>query len=222
MTHAKNVMRDVRAALQPTEAQIRRHKYLVALGSGRVPIEALRAFPGHQYHMWRSDLRSAAHLVERFGDRPYGGFFNDDLQAEVAAREGIVALARRLGMSEEDLQRYEPTAEGFAYAAYFAWLSMFGSAAEVACGLSVNLAAWGHNCGQLSQGLRDHYGFSEEDTGFLDGFAVLPSLEEVVLVIVQDDLDRGIAPRQILRAARLIQAYEKMFWDAMAAAADLA
>jgi hypothetical protein len=27
--------------------------------------------------------------------------------------------------------------------------------------------------------LRDRYGFDQEDTGFLDGFAVLPSFEEV-------------------------------------------
>lgn len=58
-----------------------------------------------------------------------------------------MTLARRLDMAEEDLESYEPTAEGFAYAAYVAWLSMFGSAAEAACGMSANLAAWGHNCG---------------------------------------------------------------------------
>jgi hypothetical protein len=40
-------------------------------------------------------------------------------------------------------------------------------------------------------------------------------------MIIQDDLDRGVSPRQIVRAARLIRAYEKMFWDAMAAAADM-
>lgn len=60
--------------------------------------------------MWRSDLRSAAHLAQRFGDRPYGGFFIDDLQGEIAAREGLLVLARKLGMEEADLERYEPTA----------------------------------------------------------------------------------------------------------------
>jgi thiaminase len=119
MTGAKDVLRDAEAALAATDAQIRRHRYFAALAAGRVAIEALRAFPGHQYHMWRSDLRSAAQLVQRFGDRPYAGFFIDDLQAEIAARDGLLTLARRLEMTEEDLERYEPTAEGFAYAAYF-------------------------------------------------------------------------------------------------------
>jgi hypothetical protein len=100
-------------------------------------------------------------------------------------------------------------------------LSIYGSAAEIACGLTVNLAAWGHNCGQLSRALRECYGFGTEDTGFLDGFAALPSFEDVALAIIEDDLGRGVAPLAIVRAARLIQAYEKMFWDAMAAAAEL-
>ncbi len=159
--------------------------------------------------------------MQRFGDRPYRGFFIDDLQGEIGAREGILALARRLDMTEQHLESYEPTAEGFAYAAYFAWLSMFGSAGEVACGLAVNLAAWGHNCGEVSHALRDRYGFGQDDTRFLDDFATLPPLEDAALVIIQDDLDRGVAPRQIVRVSRLIQAYERLFWDAMALAAEL-
>jgi hypothetical protein len=221
MTEAKHVMRDAKSALKETEGQIRPHRYLAALRSGRVTVDALRVFAGHQYHMWHSDMHSAANLVQRFGDRSYRGFYADDLQGEIAAREGILALACKLDMTEQDLESYEPTAEGFAYAAYFAWLSMFGSAGEVACGLAVNLAAWGHNCGQVSAALRDHYRFSQDDTRFLDDFAALPPLEEAALTIIQDDLERGVAPRQIVRVSRLIQAYERMFRDAMAAAAEL-
>jgi hypothetical protein len=32
-------------------------------------------------------------------------------------------------------------------------------------------------------------------------------------------LDHGVTPAAILRAVRLFQAYEKMFWDAMASCA---
>ena len=139
---AQGVMRDVKDALAEEEDRLRRHPYFDRLATGEVPDEALRAFPGHQFHMWRSDMRSAAMMVQ--------SFFKGDLQGEIAARDGLVLLAAKLGMSEEDLEAYEPTAEGFAYAAYVAWLAAYGSAAEVACGLSVNLAAWGYNCGRLS------------------------------------------------------------------------
>ncbi len=219
MTRAGELLRDVHSALEATEAKIRRHPYLAAVKAGSVSLEALRAIPGHQYHMWQSDLRSAAHLVARFGTRPYGSFFFGDLDAEVAARGGITAMAAKLGMSEADLQSYEPSPQGFAYAAYFAWLALYGSAAEVACGLTVNLSAWGHNCAEVSKALRANYGFSAEETAFLDGFAALPSFDEIATEIIADDLARGVAPAEIMRAARLIQAYEAMFWDAMASAA---
>lgn len=221
MVRAGEVMRETREALAQAEDDIRRHPYTAALAAGRVSTDALRAFPGHQFHMWRSDMRSAAQFVHRFGDGPGAGFFLGFLHGEVAARDGIFALARRLEMTEQDLERYEPTAEGFAYAAYLAWLAAYGSAAEVACGMAVNLAAWGHNCGLVGAALRERYGFAEADTAFLDGFAALPPQDEAALAIIQDDLDRGVAPQRIVRAARLIQSYETMFWDAMARAAGL-
>ncbi len=221
MSRAEEVLSDVHSALEETEAKIRRHPYLAAVKAGSVTREALRAIPGHQYHMWQSDLRSAAHLVARFGTRSYGAFFFGDLEAEIAARAGITTMAAKLGMSETDLAGYEPSPEGFAYAAYFAWLALYGSAAEVACGLTVNLSAWGHNCAEVSKGLSAHYGFTAEETAFLDGFAALPSFDEIAIEVIADDLARGVAPREIMRAARLIQAYEAKFWDAMADAAGL-
>ena len=218
MTSARDVLNQTHAALAESEKQIRQHEYIQAVRAGRVRREALRAFPGHQYHLWKSDLRAAAMFVSRFGDRRDAAFFADDLKAEFEARKTIMVLAAKMGMTKDDLEAYEPTEAGFAYAAYFAWLASFGSAAEIACGLTVNLSAWGYNCGQVSQGLREHYGFTSEDTAFLDGFAGIPSLDDKAAEIIQDDLDRGVEPREIIRAARLIQGYERMFWDAMAAA----
>jgi hypothetical protein len=54
---------------------------------------------------------------------------------------------------------------------------------------------------------------------FLDAFANLPPLEGAVLPLIQEGLDQGVEPRLLHRAARFFQAYEKMFWDAMMAAA---
>ncbi|MEM7444770.1 MAG: hypothetical protein AAF414_15715 [Pseudomonadota bacterium] len=218
MTTAQEVLDQAHAALAETDRQIRNHPYLAEIRAGTVTLEALRSFPGHQYHLWRSDLRSTATMVQRFGDLPYGDFFINDLQAEVAAREQILVLAAKLGMSEADLEAFEPTPDGFAYTAYFAWLSMYGSAAEVACGVAVNFAAWGHNCGEVSKGLKEHYSVTEDEARFLDDFANLPSFDSAAAVIIEDDLKKGVEPRVIVRAARLIQAYEQSFWDAMLAA----
>jgi len=221
MVNAEDVLQETRSVLRKTEDRIRSHPFIAELAAGRVSLDDFRAFPGHQYHMWKSDLRSAANLVVRFGDRGYASFFRDDLQAEIEAREGIVALAGKLGLTVEDLEDYELSAPAFAYSAYFTWLANYGSAAEAACALALNLAAWGDNCGRIGQALRDNYGCTREDTVFLDGFADLPSLEGIAKEIIEDDLGRGVLPRQIVQAARLLQTYEVMFWDAMADAAGI-
>lgn len=220
MANAESVMRDIKTDLEKTEHRIREHRYLDILDSGKVSSEALRAFPGHQYHMWQTLVRSAVQFVQRFGDRPYSGFFVSDLQAEIESRGGILDIASKLDMSEDDLRHYQPTADGFAFAAYFAWLSAYGTAGQIACGRAVNLAAWGHNCLHMSRALRAHYGFGEADTAFFDGFANLPAPADPALEIIQHDLDDGVPPDRIGWAARMIQSYEVKFWDAMAAAAD--
>lgn len=213
-------MRDIKADLKSTEHRIREHRYLTILESGKVSTEALRAFPGHQFHMGEVLVRSTAQFVQRFGDRPYGTFFLGDMQAEIASRAGVLALARKLDMTEDDLRQYQPTEIGFAYAAYFAWLAAYGTAGQIACGRTVNVAAWGHNCLRMSAALRAHYGFTEADTSFFDGFANLSSKEDSALEIVQEDLDRGVPAHRIAWAAHMMQSYEAMFWDAMAAATE--
>ena len=46
----------------------------------------------------------------------------------------------------------------------------------------------------------------------------MPSFEQEALGIIQNGLDRGVPARLIHRAARMLQNYELMYWDAMAGA----
>jgi hypothetical protein len=51
---------------------------------------------------------------------------------------------------------------------------------------------------------------------FFDAFAEpAPQFEADSLRVIQDGLDRGVDPAAVARAARLIQAYELMYWDAV-------
>ena len=213
---AKDVVKRTREQLRSVEEALRSHPYLKAVQAGEVSVEALRALPGHQHHMAISDMRAIATLVQRFGDTPHVDFFNGILQGQLAEREHIVILAAKLGMTEDELAAYEVDPEGFSYSAYLAWLASFGSAAEVVCGLLVNFAAWGHNCSEVSAGLRAKYGMTRDDTVFLDRFDKMPSFEDKALAIIQDGLDSGVSDVRIIRAARLIQGYERLFWDTMA------
>jgi thiaminase len=219
MTDAGQFVRAVREDLKEIDNYIRAHPYPEVLRKKEVSLEALRAFPGHQYHIISSDLRSLALLVQRFGDSTARDFLLGVLEGERKGLDGLLIMARKLEMSEEELRNYEVTAEGFAYTTFMAWQALYSSAAEFVIGILVNFAAWGHNCGRMSHALRASYGFAEEETIFLDAFANMPSFEEVALDIIQDGLDRGEETRRLQRSARLFQAYEKMFWDAVSEAA---
>lgn len=56
---AAKLVQDIRQDLAPIENQIRNHPYITALENGQVPVSNLRAFAGEQYHIIKSDLRSA-------------------------------------------------------------------------------------------------------------------------------------------------------------------
>jgi len=221
MLTSTEVVKTIRVELSHIDDQIRNHVFLRDLREGKVHINALRAFSGHTYHISNSVVRSGAMMVHRFSNPLVQAFFKQVLQGEFEDPENIVVLAKKLGMTMEELNEYPLMPEGFAYATYMGWLSTYASAAEIVAGVLVNFAVWGHNCGHMSQSLKDHYGFTPEDTEFLDAFANRPSFEPVALQIIQDGLKEGVAPVQIRRAAFLFQGYEKMFWDAMAKAANV-
>jgi D-serine deaminase-like pyridoxal phosphate-dependent protein len=75
--HARDVIEENRRRLCETEERIRHRPHTQAVRQGRVTVEALKAFPGHQYHMANSDARSLALLVSRYGASPSRSFFND-------------------------------------------------------------------------------------------------------------------------------------------------
>jgi len=216
MTQARVVVDEIRRDLQKADEQLLRHPYLQALEQGQIQREKLRLFAGEQYSIIRSDLRSVAHLVSRFGGSPSRDFFLGILQGEKAAFDALLVFASTLGMSEVDLGAYEPLPGAHAYTAYMAWLALYGTEAQVAAGYLVNFPAWGLNCGRLSRVLKERFGMREEEVGFFNLFATVPAtFENNSLAVIQRGLERGEDPRLVSRAARLLQAYELMYWDTL-------
>jgi hypothetical protein len=220
LTNAQRLVEELRRELDPVEQEIRRHPYLAALEAGHVRREDLARFAGEQHHTIRSDLRSVALLVNRFGATPSGPFFQAVLGGETAALAALGAFAAAVGMDDARLQAYEPAPGAHAYTAFMAWLALYGSEAEVAAGLLVNFAAWGTNCGRMSRALRDRYGLTDQATAFFDLFAAPPGeFESQAMTVVAGGLARGAEPRLVKRAARLLQGFEKLYWDTLHALA---
>ncbi|MBI4608051.1 MAG: transcriptional regulator [Candidatus Rokubacteria bacterium] len=216
MADARSLIEAIKRELASVEQAIRNHPYLADVEAARLRREDLRCFAGEQYHIIRSDLRSVALLVTRFGTAASGPFFQAVLGGEAAALEALKAFATAVGMDETLLQNYEADPGAQAYPAFMAWLALYGSDAEVAAGFLVNFSAWGANCGRMSRALQAKYGLGPKDTAFFDLFASAPAeFERSALAVVDGGLARGADPRLIKRAARVLQGYEKLYWDTL-------
>ncbi len=216
MVDAKTLLNEIGKELQSVTEQLLRHPYVQALEEGKIGRENLLLFAGEQYNIIASDLKSAAYLVSRFGSAPSRDFFLGILQGERAAWDALLTFAHALGSSETQLREHEPLHGAHAYTCYMAWLALYASDAEIAAAYLVNFPAWGQNCGRLSRILKERFGLEEKEVVFFDLFASTPAtFEENALSIIQQGLDRGTEPRLIQRAARLLQAYELMYWDTL-------
>ncbi len=205
---ARELLEELRRELAPVEQSIRAHRYLAAPPSE----ESLRAFAGEQYTILSSDRRSFAHLAARFPEPPAGEFFLGLAQGEGEALARLLALAESLGSDERNLIAYEPKPGCQAYTAFVSWLALNGSRAELALLFLANLAAWGQNCRRLADLLRGRC-----ETSFFEFFAEpAPGLEELALTVGDHGLASGDPPERARRAARLLQAYELLFWDTLA------
>jgi thiaminase len=221
MFDALQLVEQIRSDLRPLEAKISCHPYLKALEEGRVQRDLLKVFAGQQHHIISSDLRSIALILSRQGMLPSLHFLMNVLQGEAAALDALHAFTRVLGLNTGDLEIFDPLPAAHAYCTFVAWLALYGSDAELAGAFLINLPAWGANCGRMHKALHEKYGIAPSALGFFDLFANMPSFEQEALGIIQNGLDRGVPARLIHLAARMLQSYELMFWDAMAGAAGV-
>jgi thiaminase len=213
---AADLLAETRSELAQIEQAIRGHPFLDALAGGRAGRDSLTALAGEQWTIIASDRRAFGLLASRFPRGLAGDFFLSMAQGEGEALSLLRGYAVWAGLDEAALERYEPRPRCQAYTAFVSWLALNGGRADVALAFVANLAAWGENCGRVGRALREAYDAGEEDTAFFDFFASPPEgFEEQALAVIDEGLAGGESPLRAKRAARLLQAYELMFWDAL-------
>jgi thiaminase len=203
---AAELVATVRAELAPVARSLAEHRYLAELEAGRVPLESLRAFAGEQRAIIASDRRSFEHLGQRFPQPPAGDLFREMAAGEADALQLLEPFAAAVGLADE----YEPLAGCQAYPAYVAWLALNGASADVALAFLANLQTWGRSCARMRDALRPRYG--DDAVAFFEFFAEAPpSFEARALTLVATGESASAR-----RAARLLQAYELLYWDTLA------
>lgn len=203
---ATELLAVVRAELAPVEHRLAGHRYLAELEAGRVPPESLRAFAGEQRAIIASDRTSFEHLAQRFPRPPAVDFFREMAAGEGEALRLLERFAAAVGLAD----RYAPLPGCQAYPAYVAWLALNGSPADVALAFLANFESWGLSCARMRDALQRVYG--ADAVAFFDFFAEPPAgFEERALALVATG-----EPASARQAARLLQAYELLYWDTIA------
>jgi thiaminase len=207
---AKALLKDIRSWLAPLNERIQNHPYIIDAEKRALPLEKIKAFSANQYYVVDGDVRSLALMLSRSTNSEELRFFEEMMKGDLEGLARLLRMAEALGLSSQELENYSPIPEALAYSHYLCTLAQFASPGVQALALIANLPVWGSNCGRLSKTLRDQYQI--EETSFLDLFsASAEGIEAPALRIV----DRYLPGQEesMRRAARLIQAYELMFWD---------
>ncbi|MQA13744.1 MAG: transcriptional regulator [Pseudonocardiaceae bacterium] len=213
---AQELTTRVREDLSDVEHRIRHHPWLAELEAGRTPAAALRAFAGEQLAIIPSDLRSFEMIAQRSGDEPAHGYLEGMAAGERAALQALERFAAAAGLDDRQRQGYEPIPGCQAYPSFVARLARDGTAAEVAGAFLVNLDAWGSCCARMAAALPATYGFAAADCAFFAQFAgPTTDLERASLEVIDGGLAHGVDPAAVARAARLLQAYELLYWDSL-------
>ena len=213
---AQTLCAQVRAELADVEERIRGNSWLAELEAGGLSPAALRAFAGEQLQVIPSDLRSFQMLADRFAGDPAGGYLEGMVTGERAALQALEAFAAAVGLDEPARQAYEPAAGCQAYPSFVARLARDGTPAEVAGAFLVNLDAWGSCCARMATVLPTSYQLAEQDCVFFAQFAgPTTELQRTSLEVIDAGLAQGVEAASIARAARLLQAYELLYWNSL-------
>jgi thiaminase len=193
------------------------NRFLDLLDAGKVPTERLRSLAGELYRLVTSDRRSFALLASRFPAAPAGDLFLDMAGGEREALRLLMDFAAALGMGHDDLLAYEPRPLAQAYPAYLSQVSLYGTRSAPALALLANVDESGATYARVATALRARYGFAEDAVGHFWYFADTPqSVKDQAAATVAAGLSAGDDPAEAVRTARMVNAYEAIFWAELA------
>jgi len=215
-TQARGLVTQIRADLAGVEDQIRNVPFLAEVEAGTASREQIAALAAEQYSIIRSDWSSFSQMTARFDDPQSRQFFGGIASGEAEALQLLLDFAATMGLDEQDLAAYEPRPKAQTYPSRVAWIASNADRAAAGASFLVNFAVFGENMGRLRNALINKYGFSAEQVGFFSFFAEpIPGFEENAIEVIAAGLRRGACPREARRQARLLQAYELDFWQAV-------
>lgn len=193
------------------------HQFHSLLQNRRVPETVLVAMAGELYHLVRSDRRSFSLLASRFPSATAGDLFLAMAQGEGEALALLLDFAKALGRDEAYLRAYDTRAMAQAYPAYLTQTALYSSQSSVALALLANVGESGDQYRRVANTLQAHYGYSDKAVAHFRYFADTPQeLIDMASATLREGLASGDDPTEAVRTARMVQAYESLFWSCLA------
>jgi TENA/THI-4/PQQC family protein len=206
----------IESARRRIAAQATGNPYLDQLESRPMPRERLRRLAGELYPLVLNNRRSFALLAARFPDGPTGDLYLAMADGEGQALRLLLDFADALGLGEDQLRAYEPTAAAQAYPAYLAQCAVYGTRSDILLALLVNAGESGATSARVADALQNRHGFDDRAVGHFRFYADTPqSLLDTATTALAAGLADGDDPVRAVRTARLVHAYESMFWSAL-------
>ncbi|MEU0970563.1 transcriptional regulator [Streptomyces sp. NPDC005917] len=212
---AAEMLRTTRSELAPDPNA---NPWVPLVAGGRASLETLAALALEQHHVIPADRRAFVHLAQRATEEPAAaGFFTMLAEGEELAAERLGAFAEACEVDESHVQAYEPLPGCQAYPAYISWLALNATPTDAVVAITANFATWGTYCARIAEGLRSHYGFTDEACAFFDFFAEpAPALDRQAEAAVEAGLNSArLDEKRVYTYGRLLQAYEEMFWTSL-------
>ena len=198
----------LRSELRPLNEYILNHPYVRNAEQRMLSMALIKEFVVNQLYIVPHDLRALAHTLSRASFRDEVEFFKVLVDGDYRAFKELIKLAEELGINVDRPPNPKPGA--VTYTHYLSWLALNGTLGDVAVALVVNLPVWGSNTSRLAKALRENYGI--KSIGFLEAFrGPYDELERMAYPIIERYLDMD----RYRLVSRMIQAYERMFWDSI-------
>ena len=213
---ARQLVNQIRTDLATVEDQIRNAPFLANVEAGTASLEQIASVAAEQYSIIRSDSSSFAQMTARFDDPQSRQFFGGMTSGEAIAQQLLIDFASTVGLNEHDLAAYEPRPSAQTYPSRVAWIAANADRAVAGASFLANFGVFGENMGRLHDALVNIYGFSPDEVRFFSFFSgPNPTFEENAIEVIAAGLRRGACSTEARRSARLLQAYELDFWQAM-------
>jgi len=204
------ILSEIRENLKKLNEEILNHPYIRDAEAGMLSRERIASFVINQAYIVYHDARSLAVMLSKARYSDEVKFFKTVLDGDLSALKELEKLCNELNVECWSFRKVNPAAASYTH--YLAWLALYANPGESALALTVNLPVWGGNVRRLLNAFRNKYGL--RNLGFLELFARDYSfLERLAAPIIERYY--GISREKYHVIARMIQAYERMFWDAI-------